>query len=224
MVAADGVNSRVRDALRRRFRARRRPARQQVRLARHVAGVRRLHLRLRGDRARRLSGRMPTGSTSDCSTFIVECDEATWRGRVRPAWTRTKRSPPARSCSPNSSTATRCITNAAHLRGSRVAQLSARANASTGATTTSSWSATPRTPRTSRSGREPSSRWRTRSRSPTVPQPAGDCELDAALFEYQEERSPEVLRCRTPRETRWSGSRTFERYIHFEPRSSPTGC
>jgi anthraniloyl-CoA monooxygenase len=33
------------------------------------------------------------------SAFIVECDERSWRARLRPASTRTRRSPHASSCS-----------------------------------------------------------------------------------------------------------------------------
>ena len=52
VVAADGLNSKRPERLPRRLRRRPRRAAQQVHLARHDQGLRRLHLRLRGDGAR----------------------------------------------------------------------------------------------------------------------------------------------------------------------------
>ena len=61
IVAADGANSKVRAALARRLQAGHRRARLQIHLARHAPEVRRrLHLHLRGDRARLdLGARLP---------------------------------------------------------------------------------------------------------------------------------------------------------------------
>ena len=63
IVAADGVNSKVRGRARARLPARHRRARLQVHLARHAPEVRRrLHLHLRGDASTAGSGRTPTSS------------------------------------------------------------------------------------------------------------------------------------------------------------------
>ena len=54
----------------------------------------------------------------DCSTFIVECSEETWAGFGFDRMRQDEASPPAKHCSPNISTATGCMSNAAHLVGS----------------------------------------------------------------------------------------------------------
>ena len=94
--------------------------------------------------------------------------EETWRARrARPRPTRTRPSPTARRSSPTSSTATSCSGNRSLWR-----QLPDRPQRALARTATSCSSATPRTPRTSRSAPAPSSRWRTRSRSPAALQDA----------------------------------------------------
>ena len=56
-----------------------------LRLARHHAAVRRLHLRLRRERRTASSRPTPTASTTTLSAFIVECDEALLaQRRLRP--------------------------------------------------------------------------------------------------------------------------------------------
>ena len=106
VIASDGINrasaTRSADA----FGARRRRARRQVRLARHAQGSSTPSPSPSRRPSTAGSGRTPTASTPDSSTFIVECSEETWRRSASTAWTRRKASPSARACSPNSSTAT----------------------------------------------------------------------------------------------------------------------
>ena len=78
-----------------------------LRLARHAQAVRRLHLRLRGDRARLVPGprlplrrRRPRPSSSRRPRTSGAPPAST-------RWRRKRRSPSARSCSPSTSTATR---------------------------------------------------------------------------------------------------------------------
>ena len=89
-------------------RGRRRRPRQQVRVARHAEGVRRLHLRLRGDRAR-----LDLGACLSLRRPIARPSSSNARRRPGPGsastrWTRPRRSPCARKSSPNISTASRC--------------------------------------------------------------------------------------------------------------------
>ena len=78
IVAADGVNSRIREPVRRRLPAERRAAPQQYIWLGTDAAVRRLHVHLRRERARRFRAHAYRFDAST-STFIVECDEASWR-------------------------------------------------------------------------------------------------------------------------------------------------
>ena len=139
---------------------------QQVRLARHAQGVRRLHLRLRGDRAR-----LDLGARLSLRARLLDLHRRMFGGdlarpRLRPDGPGRERSPRASSSSPNISTATRCMSNAAHLRGSAAWLNFRRIKCERWTTATSSCSATPRTPRISRSARAPSSRSRMRSSWP----------------------------------------------------------
>ena len=51
----------------------------EVHLARHQPAARRVHVLLRRERRTACSRRTATASTPSTSTFIVECDEASWR-------------------------------------------------------------------------------------------------------------------------------------------------
>ena len=153
----------------------------------------------------------------DCSTFIVECSEETWRGFGFDRMDQDESDRRVRdSCSPNISTATRCSrtrrTSSARRRGST----SAGSSASAGTAAMSSCSATPRTPRISRSGREPSSRSRTRSSWPRCSTAPG-LSLEAALDEYVAERNLEVLKLQNSARNSTEWFETLERYLHFEP-------
>jgi anthraniloyl-CoA monooxygenase len=95
------------------------------------------------------------------STFIVEAREPTWRDAGLEQPTRPPRSRSASDCSPTSSRAIRCS------RTVDLAQLPDDPQRIVAPRQPRARRAMPRTPRTSRSARAPSSRWRTRSRSPT---------------------------------------------------------
>ena len=225
VIASDGINSRFRDAARRRVRSRHRRPRQQVRLARHVEGVRRLHLRLRGDRARLdLGARLPLRARLlDLHRRMFGRDLA--RASASTGWTRPKRSRRARSCSPNISTATSsCPTPricAARPHGST----SAASNASAGPAAMSSCSATPRTPPISRSAGH-----QARARRRDQAWPRCHCKAAkarasrpsrglprAALDEYQAERNLEVLKLQNSARNSTEWFETLDRYLHFEP-------
>ena len=77
VLAADGVNSVVRQRHAAHFRPRHRLAPQPVRLARHDVAVPGLHLHLQGERARAVPRARLSATTRQHSTFIVECTEET---------------------------------------------------------------------------------------------------------------------------------------------------
>ncbi len=201
------------------FRPQPRRAPQQVRVARHRSRLRRVHVLLQGDAARRLAVHAyPFDATG--STFIVECTTTCGDG---PASTAT----PIEASRPESDEAsiaeirrlfagtwpaTRCIEQL------EVEQLPDGAQRALARTATSCCSATRRTPRTSRSARAPSSRWRTRSRSPRASMSTRPC--STALAAYEAERAPEVERCSAPRRRASSGSRTSALLRRTRTRSS----
>ena len=171
VVAADGLNSAIRDRVRRRLRPHSGPAAQQVHLARHRPGLRgvpvlrqadaelghhadprlpvlRRRARPSSSRCTRTSGAGPGSTPPRAQAFPP--------GRQRRVRRRAAR---ARS-SPTNSRATRCSPTTPSGSTSPPSATSA------GTTATSCCSATPRTPRTSRSAPAPSWPWRTPSPSP----------------------------------------------------------
>ena len=106
VVAADGVNSRTRKRHAAVFEPRHRHARVPLHLARHDEAVSRLHLRVRGNRARLVPDpRLPVQRVAlDGDRRDARGDLA--RARPRCARTTSSRSPSARSCSRSTSTAT----------------------------------------------------------------------------------------------------------------------
>ena len=148
-------------------RGRRRRARQQVRVARHVASVRRLHLRVRGDRAR-----LDLGARLSLRARLLDLHRRMFgrdlaRVRLRHDVRRTKALAACENLFAKYLDGHRlAIERLAPRRLGRLAQLPAASSASAGRAAMSSCSATPRTPRISRSARGPSSRSRTRSSSP----------------------------------------------------------
>ena len=165
VIASDGANSRFRDADAGSLRRRRRRPRQQVRVARHVARCSTPSPSPSKRPSTAGSGRTPIASRP---TARPSSSNVRKRPGARSASTgcrRTKASPPAKNCSPNISTATRCSptprTSSARPPGST----SGASSAIAGRAAMSSCSATPRTPRISRSARGPSSRSKTRSSS-----------------------------------------------------------
>ena len=87
--------------------ARHRPARLPLRLARHAQALRRLHLRLRGNRVGLVPGPCLPLRRRDLDLHRRDAGARLARRRPRRRWKRRRRSPSARSSSPSTSTATR---------------------------------------------------------------------------------------------------------------------
>ena len=126
----------------------------------------------------------------DCSTFIVECSEATWRGLGFDRMDQAEAIALCEKLFAKYLDGHALQSNAAHLRRlGGLAQLPPHQVRALARTATSSCSATPRTPRISRSARAPSSRSRMRSSWPRC-STARACSLEAALDEYQRRAEP----------------------------------
>ena len=176
----------------------------------------------------------------DCSTFIVECSEETWRDFGFDRMSQDESIAACEQLFAKYLDGHSLQSNASHLVGSRgLAQLPPHQVRALVAAATSSCSATPRTPRISRSAAAPSSRSRMRSSWPMccrAPHPSlrgaegdaatmamrcwlrrkGSC-LEAALDEYQAERNLEVLKLQNSARNSTEWFETLDRYIHFEP-------
>ena len=208
VVGADGVNSLVRRTHEAAFAPTRRRLPDALRLVRHRPRARRVHVRVRRDRARRLPG--PRLSVRRAHEHVHRRDAGghvaarrarrarrAGEPRVLPrAVRRRARRPP--SC---------CPTARVWLAFNELALQR------TGAPARRCCSATPRTPRTSRSARAPSSRWRTRSSSPRRSGATDD--LADALVDYELERRPVVERFQ-------EAARESAEY--FEERPAPLGA
>ncbi len=218
VIAADGVNSRIRDALCRPFR-RRHPdvARQQIHLARHAQGVRRLHLRLRGDRGRLdLGARLPLRRRASRPSSS-NAREATWRGLGFDRMDQDEAIAAVRDdLRPLSRRPRADDQRRASARPGGVAQLPPRAVRALGLSTRSSCWATPPTPRISRSARAPSWRSRTRSSSPRC-STAPACRATRRWPNIRPSARSRCSSCRTARATRPNGSRRSTATSAFEP-------
>ena len=104
----DGINSRDPHALRRRLHARHRRAALPLRLARHEEAVRRLHVRLRGDRARLVPGARLPVRRRHVDLHRRDARGGLAEGRPRPHDAGGRRSRSASSCSRRGSTASGC--------------------------------------------------------------------------------------------------------------------
>ena len=185
-----------------------------VHLARHDVSVRRLHVLLRRERARRLSGallslrrahlhvhrRMRRGVVAGCG--------------LRHGSTSTARSPRARRLFAPWLKGHRLMTNARHM-AAPWAHVRARPQRDLVSPATSCSSATRRTPRTSRLDPAPSSRWRMRLRSRACWRRAGP--LPDAFATYQDERMTEALRLQNAARNSTEWFEHVKRYIRMEP-------
>ena len=153
----------------------------------------------------------------DCSTFIVECSEETWRAlRLRPM----DQDESIAACErlfAKYLDGHALQSNASHLVGS-AAWLNFRR------IKCERWIERQRHPARRRRAhrafldrhRAPSSRSRTRSSSPRCSTATG-LSLEAALDEYQAERNLEVLKLQNSARNSTEWFETLERYLHFEP-------
>ena len=98
-----------------------------------------------------------------------------------------------------------------------LATLSARAQLSSGGTTTSCCSATPRTPRTSRSGQAPSWPWKMPSSLARESARLGDRAIFRTLAGYQADRQTEALRLQNAARNSMEWFENVRRYVHLEP-------
>ena len=107
IIASDGLNSRIRTRYADHLPARHRRAPLPLRLARHAQALRRLHLRLRGDRARLVPGARLPVRRRHLDLHRRDARGGLAQGRPRQDGARRSRSPSASGCSPSTSTATR---------------------------------------------------------------------------------------------------------------------
>ena len=153
----------------------------------------------------------------DCSTFIVECsEEHVARLRLRPHGPGRKRSRPAKSCSPNISTAIRCSRTRRTSSARRPGSTSAASSASAGrrgnvillgdAAHTAHFSVGSGT----KLALEDAIKLAEVLNRPGL-------SLEAAMDEYVAERNLEVLKLQNSARNSTEWFETLERYTHFEP-------
>ena len=106
IIASDGINSKIRNQYARRLQARHRHAAQPLHLAGHAQALRRLHLRLREDRARLVPGAHLQVRRQDHDLHRRDARERLEGARPRHGRAGRSRSPSARSSSPTTCRAT----------------------------------------------------------------------------------------------------------------------
>ena len=153
----------------------------------------------------------------DCSTFIVECSEETWRGFGFDTMAQDDSIAACEKLFAKYLDGHTLQSNAvAPRRLGGMAATSAASSASAGRAATSSCSATPRTPRISRSARAPSSRSRMRSSSPRCSTARASASKPRST-NIMAERNLEVLKLQNSARNSTEWFETLERYTHFEP-------
>ena len=151
----------------------------------------------------------------DCSTFIVECSEETWRGLGFDRMDQAETIALCEKLFAKYLDGHPLQSNAAHLVGSAAWLNFRRIKCERWTTAMSSCWATPRTPRISRSARD-QARARGCDQAGRGAQPRRP-QLEAAMDEYSRERNLEVLKLQNSARNSTEWFETLDRYLHFEP-------